>query len=155
MTDVTGRDEVSDFQKFEQLGRRDFFFSCSLYFFHIHAPLLTVGLCYFLPFQYYCSNAHVFGRTVVHEFLNFYSTTEWNMFYSLYDSGKNILYVPARGRVGRVTDCGVRGLGFKSPVIFRSNNVNQLRLIKYRRSFVPLSVSLCRRILTHLGPTPV
>ena len=22
---------------------------------------------------------------------------------------------PARGRVGRVTDCGVRGLGFKSP----------------------------------------
>ena len=25
------------------------------------------------------------------------------------------LYHPARGRVGRVTDCGVRGLGFKSP----------------------------------------
>ena len=23
--------------------------------------------------------------------------------------------LPARGRVGRVTDCGVRGLGFKSP----------------------------------------
>ena len=22
---------------------------------------------------------------------------------------------PARGRIGRVTDCGVRGLGFKSP----------------------------------------
>ena len=26
-----------------------------------------------------------------------------------------LLFSPARGRVGRVTDCGVRDLGFKSP----------------------------------------
>ena len=30
-------------------------------------------------------------------------------------SGKPYLVNPARGRVGTVTECGVRGLGFKSP----------------------------------------
>ena len=40
---------------------------------------------------------------------------------------------PARGRVGRVTDCGVRGLGFKSPgsiLTSRTETSSLLRVVK-------------------------
>ena len=40
---------------------------------------------------------------------------------------------PASGRVGRVTDCGVRGLGFKSPgsiLTFRTETSSLSRVVK-------------------------
>ena len=45
----------------------------------------------------------------------------WNMYtceiciHMKYVYTRNMYTYPARGGVGRVTDCGVRGLGFKSP----------------------------------------
>ena len=41
--------------------------------FHFHSFLLAIILCCFAFFQYCCSNAHVFGRTLVQEFHILYS----------------------------------------------------------------------------------
>ena len=41
---------------------------------------------------------------------------------------------PARGRVGRVTDCGVRGIGFKSPgsiLTSRTETSSLSRVVRY------------------------
>ena len=45
--------------------------------FHI-CSLLKFFLCFIVLFQSCCSHARVFGKTLVHEFLIFYSHTEWN-----------------------------------------------------------------------------
>ena len=49
---------------------RDFIFAFPLFFFPHSIPLRNLFfLCVFLVlFQYYCSNAQVIGRTLVHEF---------------------------------------------------------------------------------------
>ena len=38
-----------------------------------------------------------------------------NLFANIVSNKLCLYYTPARGIVGRVTDCGVRGIGFKSP----------------------------------------
>ena len=45
-------------------------------FFHTHASLLCVFVCLIVLFHSCCSNAQVFGKTLVHEFLISYSHTE-------------------------------------------------------------------------------
>ena len=54
--------------------------------FHIHS-LLTLYLCFIVLYDTCCSHAQVFGKTLVHEFLIFYSHTEWNFL----SSGTNAL----------------------------------------------------------------
>ena len=39
--------------------------------------LLTFFVCFFILFRSCCSHAQVFGKTLVHEFPNSYSYTEW------------------------------------------------------------------------------
>ena len=68
--DVTGLDKMTG---------QDFFFSCPLYFFPQSFSLLTFFLCFIALFQSCCSHAQVFGKTLVHEFLIFYSHTEWDL----------------------------------------------------------------------------
>ena len=72
---------------------RIYFFLVRCDYIHIHSPLLTFFLCFFILFQSCCSHAQVFGRTLVHEFPIFYSHTEWNLTTSLYDNSENILKV--------------------------------------------------------------
>ena len=55
--------------------------------FHFHSPLLTFFLCFIVLFQSCCFHAHMFRKTLVHEFPIFYSYTEWN----LLSSGINTL----------------------------------------------------------------
>ena len=55
--------------------------------FHNHSPLLTFFCCFIVLFQSCCSQAQVFGKTLVHEFPISYSHTEWN----LLSSGTNTL----------------------------------------------------------------
>ena len=45
-------------------------------FFHTHASLLTFFVCFFILFHSCCSNAQVFGKTLVHEFPISYSHSE-------------------------------------------------------------------------------
>ena len=66
------------------IGRRDFFYSCQLYFFHTHASLLSVFVCLIVLFHSCCSRAWVFGKTLVHEFPVSYSHTEWYFLISLF-----------------------------------------------------------------------
>ena len=44
-------------------------------------PLLTLFFCYFVLFHSCCSHAQVFGKALVHEFLNSYSYTEWYLLF--------------------------------------------------------------------------
>ena len=50
------------------IGRRDIFFRARFALFHTHASLLTSFVCFFILFHSCCSNAQVFGKTLVHEF---------------------------------------------------------------------------------------
>ena len=66
---------------------QDFFFRVCGTSFHIYSPLLTFFLCFIVLFLSCCSNARVFGKTLVHEFPISYSHTDWN----LLSSGTNTL----------------------------------------------------------------
>ena len=60
------------------IGRRDYCFSCPLYFFpcsRLSSYLLR--LFFLISFHSCCSHARVFGKTLVHEFDISYSHTEW------------------------------------------------------------------------------
>ena len=50
------------------IGRRDCFFSCPLYFFVIHASLLTYIVGFRILFHSCCFRARVSVKTLVHEF---------------------------------------------------------------------------------------
>ena len=49
--------------------------------FHTHSSLLTF-FCLFVLFHSCCSNAQVFGKTLVHKFLISYRHTEWYLLFS-------------------------------------------------------------------------
>ena len=65
VTDVTGQDKVT--------ARTFFRLRCTS--FHVHSPLLAFFLCFIVLVQSCCSHAQVFRKTIVHEFLIFYSHT--------------------------------------------------------------------------------
>ena len=48
---------------------RTYFFRVRYTSFRIHSPLLTFFFCFIVLFHTYCSNAQVFGKILVHEFL--------------------------------------------------------------------------------------
>ena len=48
-------------------GPSDFFHAIFTSF-HTHASLLTFFVCFFILFHSCCSSAHVFGKTLLHEF---------------------------------------------------------------------------------------
>ena len=58
------------------------FFSCRFASFHTHASLLTFFVCFFILFHFSCSQARVFGKTLVHEFPMCYSHSEWYILFS-------------------------------------------------------------------------
>ena len=64
------------------LGRRDFFFFVTALLLSIHSSLITYVICFFILFHSCCSHAWVFEKTLVHEFLIFYSHTEWYLRFS-------------------------------------------------------------------------
>ena len=53
------------------------FFRVRFTSFHSHSSLLTFFFCFFVLFDYCCSHARVFGKTLVHEFYISYSYTDW------------------------------------------------------------------------------
>ena len=59
--------------------------SCPLCFFHTHASLLFVFVCFCILFHFCCSHARVFGKTFVHEFPISYCHTEWFLLFSRND----------------------------------------------------------------------
>ena len=63
------------------IGSQDFFFCARFTSFHTHASFLTV-FCFFVFFHSCCSNAQVFGKTLVHELLISFSHTEWYLLLS-------------------------------------------------------------------------
>ena len=56
------------------------FFHAHFTSFHTHASLLTF-FSFFVLFYSCCSNAWVFGKTLVHEFHISYSHTEWYLLF--------------------------------------------------------------------------
>ena len=65
------------------IGHRDFFFFCARFAsFHTHASLLTFFVCFFILFHSCCSQARVFGKTLLDEFHIQYIHTEWYLFFS-------------------------------------------------------------------------
>ena len=63
------------------IGRRDFFYSCPLYFFP-YSRLSSV--CLMVLFNSSCSHAWVFWKTLVREFPVSYSHTKWYFLISLF-----------------------------------------------------------------------
>ena len=55
---------------------------------YIHSSLLI--LCFYVSFHSFYSNAHMLGRTLVHEFHIFYSHSEWYFLSSLKENGDKI-----------------------------------------------------------------
>ena len=75
-----------------------FFFRARFTSFHNHASLLTF-FCYFVLFHSCGSNARVFGKTLVHEFLISYNHTEWYLFFfPTVQLQVNILYSERKSR---------------------------------------------------------
>ena len=72
-------DENSLVRSQDKVTGQDFFFRVRCTSFHIHSPLRTFFLCFIVLFQSCCSHAQVFGKTLLHDFLIFYSHTEWNL----------------------------------------------------------------------------
>ena len=62
------------------IGRRVFLFFLFVVLYGFHSFLLAFFLYFFVVFQFYCSHAEVFGKTLLHEFHIFYINTEWTYF---------------------------------------------------------------------------
>ena len=61
--------------------------------FHFLSFPLAFFRCFWSLFQSYCSNAPVFGRTLVQEFHIVYSLTEWNFLFSLFCMGSTLFWL--------------------------------------------------------------
>ena len=88
------------------IGRRDFFYSCPLSFFHTHASLLSVFVCLIVLFYSCCSHVWVFGKTLLYEFPVSYSHTEWYFLLSLF--GARECKRPADTIIGFVPEVAVK-----------------------------------------------
>ena len=72
------------------LGRRNNFFPARCTSLHIHSYLLILFLCFYVLFHSCCSDAQVFGKTLVNEFHILYIHAGWYLRSSLGETGDKI-----------------------------------------------------------------
>ena len=71
---------------------RTYFFRACCASFHTHASFLAFFVCIFVLFHSCCSHALVFGKTLLHQLIMFYSHTEW---YFPFFKRRNSLFGPS------------------------------------------------------------